>query len=88
MDPLEDVRLDIESAAAESDYVAVNTLWLALLKLANLEDGPQELARMVALVDRISGVNKGDGSHSLLSVSARGSFFGRPRGRMVCSRPS
>jgi hypothetical protein len=53
MDPLDDVRSDIEAATSESDYVAVNTLWLALLKLANLENAPKELARMVALVDRI-----------------------------------
>ncbi|MBA4189735.1 MAG: hypothetical protein C0467_17250 [Planctomycetaceae bacterium] len=54
MDTLEDVSADIEAAAHEVDYVAVNTLWLALLKLANAEDnGSNEQARMVALVDRI-----------------------------------
>ncbi|HEV2946022.1 MAG TPA: hypothetical protein VGX70_01520 [Gemmataceae bacterium] len=53
MDPLADVRSHLEAAASQSDYVAVNTLWLALLKLANLEDGKSELARMVVVVGRI-----------------------------------
>ena len=53
MKPLEDVQADLESVSTESDYTAVNTLWLALLKLANLEDGKSEQARMAALVNRI-----------------------------------
>jgi hypothetical protein len=53
MDPINDVRSDLEAAASESDYAAVNTLWLALLKLANLEDGKSELARMDTLVGHI-----------------------------------
>jgi hypothetical protein len=53
MDPIADVRLHLESAGRESDYTAVNTLWLALLKLANLEEGKSELARMTTLVSRI-----------------------------------
>lgn len=53
MNPLDDVRSDLEAAADERDYAAVNTLWLALLKLANLEDGQSELARMGALMGRI-----------------------------------
>jgi hypothetical protein len=53
MDPIADVRLHLEAAVSESDYTAVNTLWLALLKLANLEVGKSELARMVKLVGRI-----------------------------------
>ena len=31
MKSLEDVQADLESAANESDYTAVNTLWVALL---------------------------------------------------------
>lgn len=31
MDALEDVEANLESAANESDYTAVNTLWLAVL---------------------------------------------------------
>jgi hypothetical protein len=53
MDPIADVRSHLEAAASESHYTAVNTLWLALLKLANLEQGKSEFARMVALVGRI-----------------------------------
>lgn len=53
MDPIADVRSHIEAAANEPDYMAVNTLWLALLKLANLEEGKSELDRMKVLVDRI-----------------------------------
>jgi hypothetical protein len=52
-DPIEDVRSDLAAAASEADYTAVNTLWLALLKLANLEDGKSESDRMDALVRRI-----------------------------------
>jgi hypothetical protein len=53
MDPIADVRLHLKAAASESDYTAVNTLWLALLKQANLEKGKDELARMAKLVGRI-----------------------------------
>ncbi len=53
MDPIADVRLDLEEAARESDYSAVNTLWVALLKLANLEEGKSEFARMIKLLDGI-----------------------------------
>jgi hypothetical protein len=53
MDHLDDVQADIQAAASESDYTAVNTLWLALLKLANLEQGRTELVRMTTLVNRI-----------------------------------
>jgi hypothetical protein len=53
MNPIDDVRSDLEAAASESDYTAVNTLWLALLKLANLEGGKSELVRMVTLVHHI-----------------------------------
>src|SRR5207248_2820366 len=53
MDSIADVRVDLEAAASESDYTAVNTLWLALLKLANMEQGKSELVRMVTLVGRI-----------------------------------
>jgi hypothetical protein len=53
MTPLEDVSADLESAANESDYTAVNALWLALLKLAILEEGRSELNRMGALINRI-----------------------------------
>ena len=53
MTTADDVREDIEAADNESDYTAVNTLWLALLKLANGEAGSTEEARMKALVLRI-----------------------------------
>jgi hypothetical protein len=53
IDEIDDVRSDLEAAADESDYTAVNTLWLSLLKLANLENGKSELVRMVTLVHRI-----------------------------------
>lgn len=53
MDPLDDVRGDLQAAASESAYTAVNTLWLALLKLANLEQGKTELMRMTSLINRI-----------------------------------
>ena len=52
-DPIDDVRSDLAAAASEADYTAVNTLWLALLKLANLENGTSELDRIGALVSRI-----------------------------------
>jgi hypothetical protein len=54
MNPIDDVRSDLETATSEADYTAINTLWLALLKLANLEDGKSELVRMVTLVGRIA----------------------------------
>jgi|GEM_PF-4953831 len=53
MNQIADVRLHLEAAESDSDYMAVNTLWLALLKLANLEEGKSELGRMVTLVRRI-----------------------------------
>jgi hypothetical protein len=53
MNPIDDVRSHLEAAASQSDYTAVNTLWIALLKLANLEDGKSEFIRMVTLVHRI-----------------------------------
>ena len=53
MDHIDDVRTDLEAAASESDYTAVNTLWLAFLKLANLENGKSEFVRMHTLVGRI-----------------------------------
>jgi hypothetical protein len=53
MDPLEDVCADLEAETAEHDYAAMNTLWLALLKLANLEEGKSEGERMVRLIGRI-----------------------------------
>lgn len=53
MTTLDDMRGDIEASANEPDYVAVNTLWLALLKLANTQSGLKEKARMVALVQQI-----------------------------------
>lgn len=55
--PLQDVDLDLKASASEPDYTAVNTLWLALLKLANLEKGKSERARMVTLVNRIPEAN-------------------------------
>lgn len=54
MDPVDDVRSDLEAATSESDYAAVNTLWLALLKLANLEEGRSERDRILSLVNRIT----------------------------------
>jgi hypothetical protein len=53
MDPLEDVRSELEAAGAEPDYLAMNTLWLSLVKLANLEEGENEYPRIVKLVNRI-----------------------------------
>jgi hypothetical protein len=53
MDEIDDARAHLEAAASELDYTAVNTLWLALLKLANLEDGHSEKERMHTLVGRI-----------------------------------
>ena len=53
MEMLDDIRSDLKADGRESDYTAVNTLWLALLKLANLENGKSELARMDTLVGRI-----------------------------------
>ena len=44
---------DLEASANESDYAAVNTLWLALLKLANMQPGSNEKARMVALFQQM-----------------------------------
>ncbi len=53
MNTADDVRCDIEVATDEPDYAAVNTLWLALLKLTNLQSGASEKARMAALVRQI-----------------------------------
>src|SRR5215210_6617478 len=50
---VDDIRGDIDASASETNYVAVNTLWLALLKLANTQSGSNERDRMVALVRRI-----------------------------------
>jgi hypothetical protein len=66
MHPIDDVRSDLLAAGTETDYTAVNTLWLALLKLANLEDGKSELARMLTLVGRI----REDSVQSIVSDSA------------------
>lgn len=53
MTTIEDVWGDVEASANESGYAAVNTLWLALLKLANTQPGSTEKDRMVALVRQI-----------------------------------
>jgi hypothetical protein len=53
MDVVDDVQSDLEAAVSERDYTAVNTLWLGLLKLANLEEGKTEFDRLVAIVNRI-----------------------------------
>jgi hypothetical protein len=51
---LDDVRSDLEVAAFESDSAAINTLWLALTKLAKQESGALEFDRLLAVVNRIS----------------------------------
>jgi hypothetical protein len=53
MTTVDDVQSDIKASATESDYAAVNTLWLALLKLANTQPGSNEKARMVALFQQM-----------------------------------
>ena len=53
MNTLDTVRHEIGEATSQSDYTAVNTLWLALVKLANLEDQEKEKLRLEALVERI-----------------------------------
>lgn len=53
MKTVDEIRDDVEASARESDYVAVNTLWVALLRLANEQPGRTEKDRMCALVRRI-----------------------------------
>lgn len=43
----------IESSESQNDYSAVNTLWLALLRMANLMPENTEHERIVTLVDKI-----------------------------------
>ena len=47
------IRKQIESAETQDDYLAVNTLWLALLSMANLMPDRTERKRIVTLVDKI-----------------------------------
>jgi hypothetical protein len=73
MNPVDDVWADIQAAASESDYTAVNTFWLALLKLANLEQGNTGRVRMTSLVNRISeatvrGIIANEAVDSLLNL--------------------
>jgi hypothetical protein len=51
---MDDIRGDIEGAVDQVPYGAVNTLWLALVKLANLEQPRDERERMSILVQRFS----------------------------------
>jgi hypothetical protein len=53
MRTVDDVRGDLAASTNESDYTAVNTLWLALLKLANTQPGATERDRMVTLVRHV-----------------------------------
>ena len=52
-DNLQNIRRDIEEADQSSDYVAVDLLWVALLKRANEMLGTKEHKRMLALVNTI-----------------------------------
>jgi len=44
---------DIEASEKQEDYDAVNTLWLVLLKAANLMQGEKEHQRMLALIQKM-----------------------------------
>jgi hypothetical protein len=47
---IEEIRDDVDSSLQKSDYEAVDVLWVALLKAANLRDEPNERSRMLGLV--------------------------------------
>lgn len=50
---LKDAKDDVEASKKLPDYEAVEVLWVALVKLANLMPGGNEHKRMCILVDRI-----------------------------------
>ncbi len=49
----EDIRNDLKTAEQLSDYEAVEVLWVALLKTANLVPGGSEHGRMLEIVSRM-----------------------------------
>jgi len=51
---LQKIRRDIEEAKISSDYVAVELLWVALIKAANTMPGKNEHERVLSLVNDIS----------------------------------
>jgi hypothetical protein len=53
MEKIKDIRADLAASADLSDYDAVDVLWVALTKLANLNAGRNEHSRMVKLVSEM-----------------------------------
>jgi hypothetical protein len=54
MTDIDDVKHDINRAKELSDYDAVNVLWVALVKAANLNAGENEFLRMKTLIGKLS----------------------------------
>lgn len=50
---LDDILQDLSASEGVSDYEAVEVLWVALVKSANLMPGKSEHQRMLALVERM-----------------------------------
>ncbi|MGY0800177.1 hypothetical protein ACW7G0_14155 [Lysobacter sp. A286] len=48
---LEASARDLERSSALSDYEAVDVLWVAIIRVANLDDGQNEHKRLLALLD-------------------------------------
>jgi hypothetical protein len=44
---------DLERSSTFSDYEAVDVLWVAIIRVANLEDAQSEHKRFLALLDRL-----------------------------------
>lgn len=44
---------DLERSPALSDYEAVDVLWVAIIRVANLEDGQSEHKRLLALLNEL-----------------------------------
>jgi hypothetical protein len=53
LDKIKDIMADLAASARLSDYEAVEVLWVALTKLANLNAGRNEHSRMVKLVSEM-----------------------------------
>jgi hypothetical protein len=46
---------DLERSSSLSDYEAVDVVWVAIIRIANLEDAQNEHRRLLALLNRLPG---------------------------------
>lgn len=50
---VEAARSDLERSSSLPDYEAVDVVWVAIIRVANLDEAPSEHKRFLALLDRL-----------------------------------